>query len=241
MTDKPLKLFVLPTGWGVPFATSAPFSLKLQAWLRMTGIAHEVIVEYDTRKGPKGKSPWIEDGAVRMGDSELIIAYLAEKHGVDPDAHLDPLGRALSIAWHRTFEEHYHQAFEHELFFGRGGRERIQEATRAVPALVRPLVVGLITSKFRKQLQARGLGRHSPDEIVAMGRADLDAAADFLGDKPYFLGDRPSGIDACVFGFLGVSVYVTGDNPLFRHAAEKPNLFAYCERLRALWFPETLR
>jgi glutathione S-transferase len=62
----------------------------------------------------------------------------------------------------------------------------------------------------------------------------------FLGDRPYFLGNEPSGIDACVFGFLGVTIYVEGDNPLFRHAASLPNLVAYTERMRARYFPETL-
>ena len=73
-----------------------------------------------------------------------------------------------------------------------------------------------------------------------MGKADLDAASTFLGDKPYFLGDEPATIDATVFGFLGVSAYVEGDNPLFNHAASLDNLMAYCERMRARYFPETL-
>ena len=75
---------------------------------------------------------------------------------------------------------------------------------------------------------------------IEMGKADLDAASDFLADKPYFLGQRPSSLDATAFGFLGVSVYVQGDNPLFNHAASLPNLVAYCERMRAQFFPETL-
>ena len=42
------------------------------------------------------------------------------------------------------------------------------------------------------------------------------------------------------FGFLGVTIYVEGDNPLYRHAASLPNLVAYTERMRARYFPETL-
>jgi Glutathione S-transferase, C-terminal domain len=54
------------------------------------------------------------------------------------------------------------------------------------------------------------------------------------------LGDRPSSIDACVFGFLGVSLYVAGDNPLYQYGASLENLMGYCERMRANYFPETL-
>jgi glutathione S-transferase len=235
-----LKLFMFSSGWGLPFETSAPFPLKLETWLRMTGIEHESVVENNTGKAPKKKSPWIDDGEVCMGDSELIIAYLKKKHSVDPDAHLSDEQRALALAWQRTFEEHYHQAFEHQLFFGRGGRERLKEFATTLPPVARQVVPLMFMSAFRKQLYARGLGRHDEETIIAMGKADLDAASTFLGDKPYFLGDEPATIDATVFGFLGVSAYVEGDNPLFNHAASLDNLMAYCERMRSRYFPETL-
>ena len=237
---QPIRLFTFGSGWGIPFPTAAPFPLKLATWLRMTGLSNQIVVENNPGKGPKKKSPWIEDGEVRMGDSELIIRYLTEKYGVDPDARLSPLDRALSIAWRRTFEEHYHQAFEHQLFFGRGGSDRFAELVSTMPAVARLVAPPLMRSQFRKQLYARGLGRHDEKDIVAMGQADLDAASVFLGDRSYFLGDEPTGLDACAFGFLGVTIYVKGDNPLYRHAASIPNLVAYTERMRARYFPETL-
>jgi glutathione S-transferase len=235
-----LKLFMVGSGWGVPFATGAPFPLKLETWLRMTGIPYEVVIENNTGKGPKGKTPWIVDGDVRMGDSELIIAYLKERHRVDPDAGLSPSERALATAWHRTFEEHYHQVFEHHLLFGPGGAERMAEMVGVLPAVARPIVRTLFTRQLRKQLHARGVCRHTEEEILAMGKADLDAASAFLADKPFFLGEEPRTIDACIFGFLGASIYVSGDNPLFRHAASLDNLRRYTERIRARYFPETL-
>jgi glutathione S-transferase len=238
--SQPIRLFVVGTGWGVPFSTSAPFPLKLETWLRMTGLDHEVIVENNPSKGPKKKWPWIEDGDLKLGDTELIIEHLKRTYRVDPDSHLSDGDRALSVAWHRTFEEHYHQAFEHALFIGRGGPARLTEFARTLPPIARSIVPRVFVSQLRKQLYARGLGRHSEEEIVAMGKTDLDAAATFLGDKPYFLGDEPSALDACVFGFLGVSVYVEGDNPLFNHAASLDNLHAYCERMRQRFFSDTL-
>jgi glutathione S-transferase len=237
---EPLKLFTVQSGWGVPFASAAPFPLKVETWLRMTGLRYEIVIENNPGKGPKKKTPWIVDGDVRMGDSELIIAYLKEKYGVDPDAGSSPEDRALATAWSRTFEEHYHQAYEHQLYFGRGGDERLTEMLSWMPAPMRPLIRIVFMSKLTKQLHARGLTRHGADAVIAMGKADLDAASAFLGDGRFFLGDEPRTIDACVFGFLGVSIYVAGDNPLFRHAASLDNLRAYSERMRARFFPETL-
>jgi glutathione S-transferase len=239
MSDR-IRLFAFGSGWGVPFATSAPFPLKLATWLRMAEIPFDFVVANDPSKGPKGKSPWIEYGPVRMGDSTLIIEHLRGRFDIDLDAHLDRRQRALAVCVQRMLEEHFHQCFEQQLFFGRGAEERLKEFAAPMPIPLRWLVPTVLKRAFSKQLHARGMGRHSVDVIIAQGKSDLDALAELLGDQPYFLGDRPSSIDACVFGFLGVSLYVAGDNPLYRYGASLENLMRYCERVRARYFPETL-
>lgn len=240
IVSEKIRLFALPTGWGVPFGTSAPFPLKLATWLRMAEIAFDFVVAPDPSKGPKGKSPWIEYGTVRMGDSALIIEHLEARFGVDLDGHLDARQRAHALVVQRMLEDHYHQCFEHQLFFGRGGNERLREFAALMPIPLRWLVPSVLKRAFGKQLYARGMGRHSQEVIIAQGKADLDALSALLGDQPYVLGDRPASIDACVFGFLGVSLYVAGDNPLYRYGASLENLMRYCERMRARYFPETL-
>jgi glutathione S-transferase len=239
-TTDPIRVFVFGTGWGVPLPTSAPFPLKLCTWLRMAKLPNEIVVENDPRKGPKGKSPWIEHGGTRIGDSSIIIDHLTKTFDVDLDAHLTPAQRAQAVMVQRTLEEHYHQAFEHQLFLGKGGAERLAMFAATMPPVLRWIIPKILVKQLKGQLHARGLGRHEEAEILAQGRADLDALSALLGDNEFFFGDRPSSIDACVFGFLGVSIYVSGDNPLFAHAASHANLKAYCERMRAKYFPETL-
>jgi glutathione S-transferase len=239
-TSDSIRLFAFGSGWGVPFATAAPFPLKLATWLRMAEIPFDFVLANDPGKGPKGKSPWIEYGTVRMGDSTLIIEHLAERFRIDLDAHLDPRQKALAVSIQRMLEEHYHQCFEHQLFFGRGGERRLQEFAATMPIPLRWLVPTVLKRAFGKQLYARGMGRHAEDVIIDQGKSDLDALAELLGDQPYLLGDHPASIDACVFGFLGVSLYVAGDNPLYQYGASLGNLMRYCERMRARYFPETL-
>lgn len=239
-TTDPLRLYGFCSGWGVPFETAAPFPLKVATWLRMAGLPYEFVEANDPSKGPTGKSPWIERGDLRMGDSTLIIDRLGREHGVDLDAHLDAGQRAAATAVQRMLEEHYHQCFEHQLFFGLGGEARLRELAGTMPPPIRWLLPTVLRRAFGKQLYARGMGRHPESVIVQQGTEDLDALATLLGDGEFFFGDRPSSVDACVFGFLGVTVYVEGDNPLFRHAARDERLFAYCERMRARYFPETL-
>lgn len=239
-TPDMIELFGFGTGWGVPFATAAPFPLKLATWLRMAGLPFDFVVANDPSKGPKGKAPWIEYGSVRMGDSSLIIEHLKERFGIDLDAHLDARQRALALSVQRMLEEHYHQCFEHQFFFGKGAEERLHALAATFPIPLRWLVPSVLKRAFSKQLHARGMGRHAEEVVIAQGKADLDALAELLGDEPYLLGDRPSSIDACVFGFLGVSLYVAGDNPLYRYGASLEILMRYCERMRARYFPETL-
>lgn len=240
LTTDNIRLFAFGSGWGVPFNTAAPFPLKLETWLRMAEVPFEFVVANDPNKGPKGKSPWIEYGSVCMGDSTLIIEHLGERFGIDLDKHLNAQQRALAVSIQRMLEEHYHQCFEHQLFFGQGAEGRLQEFAATMPIPLRWLVPTVLKRTFTTQLYARGMGRHSEDVIIAQGKSDLDALSVLLGDQPYLLGDRPSSIDACVFGFLGVSLYVAGDNPLYQHGASIENLMRYCERMRVRHFPETL-
>jgi glutathione S-transferase len=239
-TKEGIRLFAFSSGWGIPFETAAPFPLKLATWLRMADVPYSFVVANDPSKGPKGKSPWIEWGPVCMGDSTLITAYVGERLGIDLDTDLEPHQRALAVAIQRMLEEHYHQCFEHQLFFGRGGAERIAAFASTFPVPLRWMLPPLFKRAFVQQLHARGMGRHTEEVIIAQGKADLDALSELMRDRPFVLGDAPSSIDACVFGFLGVTIYVEGDNPLFRHAASLENLVAYCERMRSRYFPETL-
>ena len=107
------------TFWGLP--TVGPFALKLLAWLELAGLPYEQVYEANPRKGPKGKNPWIELDGERIGDSEVIIDLLKERHAVQLDEGLTAEQLATGHAWRRTFEEHYHQVLEWELFFHPAG------------------------------------------------------------------------------------------------------------------------
>ncbi len=101
----PIKVFSFDPAWGLPFASCAPFPIKLECWLRLTELPYQAIVENNSDKGPKKKSPWIEDEEVRMGDTELIIEYLKQKHDIDPDANLTSQEKATALAWQNPYRQ----------------------------------------------------------------------------------------------------------------------------------------
>ena len=92
----PIKLYQFPRMFSIP--NLSPFCCKLETWLRIAGVAYEVVDTPDPRKGPKGKLPFIEDDGVRIADSSLVIEHLMKSRAVDPDAHLSPSQRATASA-----------------------------------------------------------------------------------------------------------------------------------------------
>ncbi len=65
-----LQLFQFYPAFGV--RNLSPFCLKLETYLRMSGIEHEVVWSSSTRGAPKGKLPYIVDAdGVEVVDSEI--------------------------------------------------------------------------------------------------------------------------------------------------------------------------
>ena len=100
------------------------------------------------------------------------------------------------------------------------------------------LVIPIIRRQIRKAMYAHGLGRHTRDEIVAFGTRSIEAIADYLGDKPYFMGAEPTGVDATVFAFVAGTLCPTFDTPLRVAAEHRDNLRRYVGRMTARYYPE---
>jgi glutathione S-transferase len=236
-TRSPLRLYTFSAAWGLP--TAGPFGLKLEACFRMLGVPYQRVFENNVRKGPKRKSPWIEDGALRLGDSELILDHVARTRGKRLDEDLTTVERARSHALRRMIEEHFHQVFEYELILLDAGFAQMKAFMAGqIPGLLRPLILPLARRSFRHHLFERGIARHGPAEVEAMGRADVDALAGWLGDREWFICDRPTKADASAFGLLAVAIRSSLDTPVCRHARAQPNLVAFVDRMLTRLFAE---
>ena len=111
------------------------------------------------------------------------------------------------------------------------------ELFASMPALARAIVPGIARRMVRKQVHAQGTGRHAPEDIYAMAAEDLQALSQILGEKPYFLGSEPRSIDATAYAFLAPLLW-SPMPPGFKGAVAKhANLVAYCERMKARYYP----
>lgn len=80
-------------------------------------------------------------------------------------------------------------------------------------------------------------GKMSDEEVINVAGEDLDALSVQLGDRPYFMGDKPTTIDATLYAYL-LQTYVTQCvSPTVDYARGKANLKAYFDRLHAEFWP----
>jgi glutathione S-transferase len=223
---------------GVPLPDPSPFCIKAEVLLKMAGVPYRI----DTSgfaKAPKGKQPYIVYRDRKIPDSTFIRWHLEKEHGVDFDKGLSAPEKATAWAFEKMLENHLYQAIGHDRWlidanFYKGPATYFE----AAPALIRPLIVAKVRRDVRKAIHAHGMGRHSQDEITQLATGDIDAVAAQLGDKPYFMGPEPTGVDATVFGFVA-SVLCPAFETAQRTAAERhPNLVAYSERLMAKYYPD---
>ncbi len=211
--------------------------MKVEVLLKMADRDYECVNAGHPRRGPKGKLPAIEDDGALIGDSELIRRHLERKYAADFDIGLDGPERAVAHAFGRMLEERTYWAG----VYSRWIDERYWPAAREtffkdLPPVVRSLVPAVFRRRLRRALYLQGMGRHTREEIYAMGVADIDAVAAYLGDKPYFMGPQPSGADATVFAFIAAVSVPPMPTPLKDAVVRHANLLAYVERLQARYF-----
>src|SRR5579872_572758 len=173
----------------------SPFVMKAQVLLKMAKLPFEV----DTtgfRKAPKGKLPYIDDAGERIADSTFIRWHLEKKYRIDLDQTLAVEQRATAWAFEKMAEDNCYWAnvywrWMDDANFAKGPAMFF----RTIPALIRPIVIAMVRRKVRNALYAEGMGRHSPEDITALGVRSIEAMTDYLASKPFFMGNEPTGID----------------------------------------------
>jgi glutathione S-transferase len=230
-----IRLYQFAPAFGLPNAS--PFCMKLETYLRMAGLEFEIVRGASLFGAPKGKMPYIEDRGRRIGDSSLIIEYLKSTYGDPLDAWLSAGERALALAFQRLMEENLYWALLHTRWIAPDGFAKTRAAFFGhLPPPLKWLVPHLARRAVARELHGHGMGRHSEDEIHAIGRRDIGALAEFLGAKAYFMGERPCSLDATAYAFLANLIWVPVESALTRHARQFAQFESYCARMRERYY-----
>lgn len=230
-----LTLYQFAPVLGLP--NSSPFCMKLETYLRMADLEYRVDTRADVRKAPKGKLPYIEDKGQILADSNLIIEYLKATYGDPLDRQLSASDAAISLAMRRLIEENLYWV----LVYSRWIDERNWPQTKAVyfselPPIIRLLVPEIARKDVSNNLKGHGMGRHTAAEIYQIGAIDLQALSDFLADKPYFLGEQPTTLDASAYASIANILSPALISPLRDKAEQLDNLVAYSHRMSQKYY-----
>ena len=237
MSEQPLKLVQFPTTEDIP--NYSPFCVKAEVLLKMSGLAYEIEWLDDPRKTPNGKLPMLRDGDKLIADSECIKHYLIEGKGVHFDGHLSAKEQAQAHAFATMIEERTYWT----LVYDRWIVEENWPVTSnhwfgKMPFPLRVIIPKVARKGVRVNLTGHGIGRHNAEHIFKVAKMDLDAIAAQLGDQDFLFGDKPSSVDATVFGFL---INLTNGQlaaELMETIKPYSTLIAYVERGLKRWFPE---
>lgn len=230
-----IKLYQFAPAFGLPNAS--PFCMKMETYLRMAGLPYQPVNSGDVFRAPKRKLPYIDDGGTIVSDTSFIIEYLKGKYGDPLDAALSARERALATAFQRLLEENLYWAVVHTRWAQEDGWALTKAAFfDALPVPLRWIVPPLARRGILAEMRGQGMGRHSPQEIHAIGCRDVTAVADFLADQPYMLGEQPSSLDASAYAFLANLLWAPVESPIRRHAQGRPRLEAYCQRMKARYY-----
>ena len=190
--------------------TISPFALKLETWLRLSGIKYENV--FSMKFHPKtGLIPYIELNGESFSDSNIIIEKLKKEFSVRVDENLSAEELAMSHAVTSMVENFTTQT---------GFYYRYDSSIRK---FVEVLKLGLYTNNPRMvrywtifqphltklKYHFTGLGREENSTVWKMASKDLKALSSWLGEKTYFHGgSEPSTVDCMIFGHLAQFLYI---------------------------------
>jgi glutathione S-transferase len=224
-----MTLYSFGPGFGLP--DPSPFVMKVETLLKMAKLPYRT----DTTgfaKAPKGKLPYIEDDGVVVSDSTFIRWHIEKKYGIDFDKGLDPGQKATAWAFEKMAEDQLYwvvidDRWMDDANFRRGPAKLFGGAPAAI-----------LCRKLRATLHGHGIGRHSPNEILALATRSVGAIADFLGDKPFFMGSQPTGVDATMFAFVCGLLCPHFETRTRAEAERRDNLRRYVGRMTARFYPD---
>jgi glutathione S-transferase len=229
-----ITLYGYGPGWTVQCIS--PYVTKVANYLDFTGTAYQlkpgqVFALKSTT--PYGKLPVIEVDGQTVADSTEIIKFLEARNGHKLDGTATAAERAEMLAWNRLLDEHFYWA---AVIQPRWREQANWE--RYIPIIVGGAEVDGPTrdalESFRRMIlnefDGHGMGR-LPDAVVyERARADIQALSDFLGDKPYLMGQSLRTIDANMLSLLKHVAEAPFEFQTKEDVRATPNLMAYIER-----------
>ena len=226
-----LTLYSWPELYGI--ADNNGYGLKVFAFLRLAGVAfaHEHI--FDASAAPRGQLPYIVDDGQTIGDSETIIAHLIAKYRLTIEDGLTGAERDSDHLITRMLDDLYWV-----MSYSRWKDERFWPLFHAALRKQHPSLTEEGLRKAREYNSQRyyfaGIGRYEPDAAYQRGLADLQVLANLIPARGYLHGEKPTSIDAGIYGFIANIHFYDIETPLKTFVSSHANLVRHCEAIHAV-------
>ena len=69
------------------------------------------------------------------------------------------------------------------------------------------LMFKIFRGMIAKSVKIQGYGRHTSEEVYKIGKEDLSALEEFIGNKKYLFGDVPCNEDVVLFAFTSQLIF----------------------------------
>jgi glutathione S-transferase len=226
-----LTLYSYPELFGV--ADNNGYGLKVYAFLKLADVpfVHEHI--FDASAAPRGQLPYVVDDGETIGDSEAIIAHLVRKYGLTIDTNLTATQRTTNLLVTRMLDDLYwvmsYSRWKDDRFF-----PAFRDGFMAQHARIDEAGMNKAREYNAQRYHFQGIGRYPPDQAYARGLADLQVLADLIPAEGYVHREKPTSIDAGIYGFIANIHFFPIPTPLKAFVTAHPNLVRHCEAIHAL-------
>ncbi|KAH9498043.1 failed axon connections [Dermatophagoides farinae] len=218
--------------------------LKVENWLRMSGIRYENVDHKLRFKSKKGHLPFVELNGKEIEDSDTIIKELSKYFDKELDFGLTEEQKTTSHAFISMLNNHTGWIVRWWRY--NNPREFLESAQLDIkrtfnsrfPNSILNFVFKLGFKKHLSDSLGLGRGRFTLEEIQESAKEDLKALSNLLGSKDYFFGKEPHLLDCVAFAHLAQFYYVPFDQMKGWIETEASNLIALVDRFKTTYWPD---
>ena len=225
-----LTLYSYPPLFGV--ADNNGYGLKIFAFLQVSRIPFRHEHVFDASAAPRGQLPYITQDDMTVGDSGKIIDFLRKRYTSNVEENLADGNPTMDHLVTRMLDDLYWV-----ISYSRWKDDRYWPLFRDAFLNEHSVLTEADLQKARnynlQRYHFQGIGRYEPDDAYQRGLADLKVLADLLPKQGYMHGERPSTVDAAIYGFIANIYFYAIETPLKRYVLEHQNIVDHCCRMHA--------
>lgn len=225
-----ITLYSYPELFGV--ADNNGYGLKVYAVLKLAGVPFVHAHIFDASAAPRGQLPYIVDDGEAIGDSDAIIAHVADKYGLTLDAAMTPAQRDTGHMVTRMLDDLYwvmsYSRWKDEAFW-----PQFRDALKSQHPSLTDEGLRKAQAFNAQRYHFQGIGRYAPPAAYARGLADLRVLANLIPAEGYLFGAAPTSVDAGVYGFIANIYFYPIETPLKQFVASHADLVRHCTAIHA--------